>query len=184
MSNQVNQSTTGSEDPEETKEFVPLENQEPATEESNVESNGEIKVERNKKILPIVKVGWLGYDNNFPTGKAPNDCFQRLLYIARNHRKNVTLGSHICEQCYPHSRGIYDHNYQGEFEYFGNGEIWVRDDVKNVMYVAPTMIVHYMAKHAYLPPREFIEAVMRMPADVAKQIGGKPEESNPRARLV
>ena len=31
------------------------------------------------------------------------------------------------------------------------------------VYAAPNLIYHYVAKHKYRPPEEFIEAVMRVP---------------------
>ncbi len=40
----------------------------------------------------------------------------------------------------------------------GNGEIWLTiHDGTN--YAAPTLILHYIDEHAYLPPVAFIEAV-------------------------
>ena len=33
-----------------------------------------------------------------------------------------------------------------------------------VVYVAPSMIVHYIDAHSYLPPTEFCDAVMLCPA--------------------
>ena len=39
--------------------------------------------------------------------------------------------------------------------------LWVPGN--GIVYVAPTGIPHYVAAHWYLPPTEFIEAVMRCP---------------------
>jgi hypothetical protein len=41
----------------------------------------------------------------------------------------------------------------------GNGEIHVVGS-DGITYVAPALIVHYMASHKYLPPKEFIDAVL------------------------
>ncbi len=40
----------------------------------------------------------------------------------------------------------------------GNGEIHISGEGSTV-YVAPTMIVHYIIEHHYLPPAAFIEAL-------------------------
>jgi hypothetical protein len=43
-------------------------------------------------------------------------------------------------------------------ETMGNGEIRVQAPDGQI-YVAPALICHYIARHKYLPPKEFIEAV-------------------------
>ena len=40
----------------------------------------------------------------------------------------------------------------------GNGEIQIAGE-GNTVYVAPTMIVHYIMDHHYVPPEAFIEAL-------------------------
>jgi hypothetical protein len=42
----------------------------------------------------------------------------------------------------------------------GNGEIRVTA-TNGINYVAPVLILHYVGAHEYLPPKEFIDAVMR-----------------------
>jgi hypothetical protein len=42
---------------------------------------------------------------------------------------------------------------------FGNGEIYVPGR-SNIVYVAPALVAHYVEKHDYLPPAEFIDALM------------------------
>jgi hypothetical protein len=41
----------------------------------------------------------------------------------------------------------------------GNGEIRVIGSAGKV-YASPVMIYHYMSEHNYLPPQEFIDAVL------------------------
>ncbi|WP_160148400.1 hypothetical protein [[Leptolyngbya] sp. PCC 7376] len=48
----------------------------------------------------------------------------------------------------------------------GNGQICVRHPNGN-WYSAPTMLHHYVTVHHYLPPEEFIEAVLN-PIEVMK----------------
>ena len=44
--------------------------------------------------------------------------------------------------------------------WLGNGEIRVTGE-DGTVYAAPTMIAHYVAEHHYLPPQEFVDAVLR-----------------------
>jgi len=44
-------------------------------------------------------------------------------------------------------------------EMMGNGEIRVAG-LNGLVYVAPVLIVHYVQVHSYLPPAEFIRAVV------------------------
>jgi len=58
----------------------------------------------------------------------------------------VAAGFHTCELCADFRR---------------SGEIFVPSET--VLYVAPVMIDHYVRAHRYLPPREFIDAVLAIP---------------------
>jgi hypothetical protein len=64
----------------------------------------------------------------------------------------VAGGLHTCEFC-------------GFFKASGN----IGVPAENLLYVAPEMVAHYVDLHGYLPPPEFIEAVMRCPSQ------GSPE---------
>jgi len=51
----------------------------------------------------------------------------------------------------------------GKEIYLGNGSIEVSASEEGVVYHAPTLIYHYIVDHQYLPPQEFIDAVLRLP---------------------
>ncbi|WP_278263247.1 hypothetical protein [Nocardia sp. AG03] len=55
--------------------------------------------------------------------------------------------------------GLQIYNELVGLEALGNGEILVRGAVGEC-YIAPVMIIHYVLLHNYLPPREFIDAVL------------------------
>jgi hypothetical protein len=42
----------------------------------------------------------------------------------------------------------------------GNGEIRVIATAGATTYVAPVLVLHYVVAHGYLPPQEFIDAVL------------------------
>jgi hypothetical protein len=100
-------------------------------------------------------IGWLDDIHAFPTGKTPAAFVQQLRYItekcfASEDALGWTLdsffGVHTCELCHK-----FDHK-----ENFGvpAGE---------VLYVAPAMILHYVEEHGYLPPEQFVDAVLESP---------------------
>lgn len=97
--------------------------------------------EYNGYSLPeCVNIGWLDVGYTFEKGNVPDEFIEKLkhLPIISQH-----LGSHICPFC-------------------GNDKSSnVRIVIGNgVYYMTPAMIAHYVEKHNYKPPQEFIEAVM------------------------
>ena len=104
-------------------------------------------------------VGWLGKRNGvlrlfgarhpFTVGEVDSSFVDRLREHIRNAWQPVGLmGWHSCEFCRdPHARG--------------GTNIWI--PTRSLKYVAPELIVHYIESHCYLPPQEFIAAVMQCP---------------------
>lgn len=95
-----------------------------------------------------VTVGWLEKGYPFKTGSAPRPLLSRLRKLAKNPKK-LMWGFHACDICTPSWRQRPQ----------GNGEIHVISS-DGTTYVAPTLIVHYIKAHDYLPPAEFIDAVL------------------------
>lgn len=87
--------------------------------------------------LPVVTVGWLDAEHEFPKGQCPDDLVATLAGLAEEPVQ-LTRGYHYCELCK---------------EARGNGEIHVRDE--KFVYAAPTLVVHYITAHGYLPPEAF-----------------------------
>jgi len=120
-------------------------------------------VERFPYVL--LNVGWLGRRRGFQKGRMPDK--DRVLYGVMRHCKypvNLMCGFHICELCKFPAHRMLEVTWHRQSFHVGNGEIFVRG-VNNLVYVAPTMIYHYMEAHNYLPPPEFIEAVRDEPFD-------------------
>jgi hypothetical protein len=90
-------------------------------------------------------IGWLDQSCPFPTGDTSGRFRSVLRQLAKNI-KNPMWGSHECEFC--SGKGAQ-----------GNGEIHVAAPDGNI-YVAPALVVHYVECHNYLPPQEFIDAVL------------------------
>jgi hypothetical protein len=93
-------------------------------------------------------VGWLSHGFPFPTGPTSEVFRQRLQDLCWLPIR-LMRGFHECEFCSGKSAT-------------GNGEIEVSGPSGEV-YIAPTMVSHYVESHEYLPPDAFIEAVERLP---------------------
>ncbi|WP_147322767.1 hypothetical protein [Emticicia sp. C21] len=42
----------------------------------------------------------------------------------------------------------------------GHAEIWIPSISSNLIYASPTLIYHYIDKHHYLPPANYMESLM------------------------
>ena len=100
-------------------------------------------------------VGWLARGHEYPRGPTPAG-FVSALTIFRNSWGTIfqvlpgwpaCMGMHRCEIC------------DDEVD---SGDIAI--PAAEVLYVAPTMIVHYVGIHGYLPPTDFVRAVIACPA--------------------
>lgn len=94
----------------------------------------------------VLNVGWLGKGNTFCVGPTPV-AFREALRELCQRPINKHRGYHVCEFC-----KLADPRK-------GNGQIRVMDQLGRV-FVAPTMILHYVEAHQYLPPEVFIAAVL------------------------
>ena len=107
---------------------------------------------------PLLNVGWMEPPYPMPAGNAPAGFAERLAaFCARDKLVNLTFGSQNCGFC----KATFSDLYRQFNSPLGNGEIRVLGD--GVAYAAPSMICHYVAAHSYLPPAEFVEAVMHGP---------------------
>ncbi|MBN1966083.1 MAG: hypothetical protein JW910_15645 [Anaerolineae bacterium] len=99
-----------------------------------------------------VTIGWLEAGHAFPTGPTPPE-FRARLRAFYTHPVHVMRGFQPCGWC--GFGGMGDDLPQG------SGEIRVVGP--EYIYAAPTMLLHYVEAHDYLPPQEFIDAVQHGP---------------------
>src|SRR5215470_3356792 len=113
-----------------------------------------------------LNVGWLDRAHAFTQGDVPNGFVQRLRAIARRP-VNQTRGFYVCPFCDFGSTAGADtaerYRRWREAEALSSAEIRVvgRD---GTAYAAPILICHYVEKHGYRPPPEFVQAVMEQRA--------------------
>jgi hypothetical protein len=98
-------------------------------------------------------VGWLHPDHPYTTGEVPGEFVVRLKeFVARSAQSAEALwfgaaaGLHTCEFC-GQVHGVNNFGVLGD----------------DALFVAPEMVVHYVQRHGYRPPEEFIAAVLRSP---------------------
>ena len=95
-----------------------------------------------------LNVGWLEKGHPFEKGPTSRMFRSRLDRLAENLKNNFFVATHACNLCEDSAQAP-----------CGTGEIHVRGS-DGVTYVAPALITHYVARHEYLPPQEFIDAVL------------------------
>jgi hypothetical protein len=114
--------------------------------------------ERRYNGLPLVSIGWMEPPHPLRTGDAPPGFAERLAaFCARDKLVNLLCGHQDCAFC----GATYHQFLRRTGSPLGNGEIRVLGD--GVVYAAPSLICHYVAAHSYLPPPEFVDAVMHGP---------------------
>jgi hypothetical protein len=111
-------------------------------------------------------VGWLG-DRVPSSGDTREECIDGLMlaYEANRVLSDGTMGWHDCEirttedQHKPGGgSGPVIHWRGRELRLYGHGHYLIRS--RNVVYMAPALVLHYILDHHYRPPDEFVEAVV------------------------
>lgn len=109
-----------------------------------------------------LNIGWLDASHPFAKGVLADEAVERLDNL-RSSPVNQFRGSHACDFCLAE---ISDQGLPGpalitalqEVGALGNGEIVVKG--AKAWYHAPVLITHYIGRHGYLPPQEFVDAVL------------------------
>jgi len=107
-------------------------------------------------------IGWLEEGKSYVTGNIENDFLSKLA--------SIIVGNNIVNVHVNQIRGVHPCALSGcdnlEVEIgnrkiaVGSSEIWVPSKNPGQYFASPSMILHYMKAHHYLPPKEFISAVM------------------------
>ena len=103
----------------------------------------------------VVNIGWLDSNHPFRSGEVEHKVVLRIAELCRNP-VNRTRGFERCWMCsaYPIREPVCDSELTPTL---GDAEIQVQG--RNKVYACPTLIYHYIVKHKYRPPEEFLEAV-------------------------
>jgi hypothetical protein len=117
---------------------------------------------------PALNVGWLDEAHQFTQGPPPPGFLDRLRQLSLARVKQMR-GFHVCPFC-PALKSLLKPgnwteqdraSYYSCFEdgRFSSCEIRVRGQDGRI-FASPVMILHHVEVHGYLPPEEFVEAVM------------------------
>jgi len=129
------------------------------------------------RALPhVLTVGWLEPPHHYQTGPLAPHLLEKLKLLV-THEVNVMRGSHQCPIC----RKDWMHIDVAGCRYLlGHGEIWIPDGANpSLVYAAPTLVVHYVEAHSYLPPAAFLESLDRLDLTL-----WRPEQECDRALSV
>ena len=106
---------------------------------------------------PMINIGWLDCGHEFATGAVPDEVVTTLTVLAL-HQHNITRGTHNCHFCDEESPIEVPADVPRGFVWLGMGELHVVG-TDGVTYSAPSLVIHYITRHGYQPPAEFIDAV-------------------------
>ncbi|MFC9646508.1 DUF7919 family protein [Streptomyces mirabilis] len=102
--------------------------------------------------VPLLNVGWLSRSENYSKGEPHAGLVDVLQRMTQTHRAQQTRGYHFCPWCASSLFGP-----RGDCPR-GSSEIRVMGN--DVAYAAPELVAHYVEAHSYLPPADFVDAVL------------------------
>jgi hypothetical protein len=147
---------------------------------------GPIDYFREDSAPSLRAVGWLGHGHPFPLGPVSPAFFERLgVLLLDPWDPHQFRGFHDCDFCWieppsvPSAAWGFTDDELESIRWSGPRRecepVLVGDRVVSMgrlnlfvpgegcVYVAPSLIAHYIRTHAYVPPQEFVEAVLRCP---------------------
>lgn len=127
-------------------------------------------LERSLSYIPdlterfdLIRVGYLVLGFPYTSGPTSNPFFDHLVGLVAYPSYGGSFGYHTCDLgwCERRRRKRMKFRYRGRILTLGSGEILVPGG--DVIYCAPTLILHYIRCHGYAPPGCFVEAVLNCP---------------------
>lgn len=121
----------------------------------------------DETIPNVFNVGWLSRSKSFKTGKADIEFLKKLksIFYGNSHYSSevnlLRATSRPCEIC---GVTVKEHKYKSGYKGLGNSEIWIAH--KGKYYAAPSLIIHYIESHDYLPPKKYVKAVLSTELDI------------------
>lgn len=106
-----------------------------------------------------LNIGWVDFENDFNKATPSKDDVD-LLWLFCKISIAQMRGIHNCSFCNRDTPIVGEHN--GSKLLLGTSEIRVFSN-QGVIYSAPTLIFHYVLKHHYQPPEEFMSALRNGP---------------------
>lgn len=119
---------------------------------------------RETSVPDVLNVGWLDRSVPFSKGGVPEQFLDLLKGWYRMGRVHPMRGIYECNLCPAVEPFLPLHqnpsvDVDGKPSFLGSCEIWIPGREK-VIFASPALIIHYVDKHEYRPPHEFVSAVM------------------------
>lgn len=125
----------------------------------------------------LIAVGWLDHLHPISTGTVPDGVMSRLVDFLKDPCDFISFwGYHQCEICRPEgvqlppspTREQIAEELSRDSKLFpgldlGSANLFIPVPGRLEIYVAPSLIVHYIRSHDYFPPLQFQEALMKCP---------------------
>jgi hypothetical protein len=109
----------------------------------------------------LLAVGWLDTDFPYPQGEVGEQFVAKLVELLTDPwQPAVAMGRHQCPFC-RFSGGPITFQFRNTSVSMGVNNLFV--PASEVVYVAPSLILHYIDSHGYMPPEQFRRAVMECP---------------------
>jgi hypothetical protein len=109
----------------------------------------------------LLAVGWLAAGFEYPHGRVTPEVFAKLAELAVDPwQPAAAAGRHSCDLCV-FTGGPARLDLGALQITVGSSNLFI--PTPTVVYVAPSLILHYMDAHAYAPPDEFLRAVTACP---------------------
>jgi hypothetical protein len=135
---------------------------------------------RGETTNKLLAVGWLESKYAFPCSRqarAVIDQFAECVWTQGRHFPFGYLGFHSCSFCGDQSEENWVREHNGRWSYVGfeqstdiyNGITTIMGAAnifipgKTAVYIAPSLMLHYLDSHDYAPPSEFIDALAQCP---------------------
>ena len=105
-------------------------------------------------------IGWLESGHDFPTGEVHTDLVPALEWLFHNAWEPICAGGwHDCSVCGRQpGDGPLTREIEGQRVLLGVKNLLV--PAGDVIYGAPSLIIHYIEAHEYAPPNEFVDALL------------------------
>jgi hypothetical protein len=110
------------------------------------------------ELPDVVTVGWLSRISDYRQGDVQPETVHAIEELLSSHRVNQMRGHHVCEFCL--RSPVIVVTGSGRPVMLGSAEIWVPSPDRKLIYAAPDLLYHYIVEHKYLPPDDFLDAVM------------------------
>ncbi|MFE0099856.1 hypothetical protein [Streptomyces sp. NPDC059009] len=108
-----------------------------------------------------LNVGWLERDTAFQVGETPAGFLESLLRVTRDYPAAKMRGWHRCSLPHENDEAAYPYRVRLADVHIALGGAEVRVYTpEGKLLSAPDLVYHYVKDHNYLPPEEFIEAVL------------------------